>query len=98
MDLSFPTQEHLSPEQYNVLRDAACYLYSSQLTKAEEGLNALSAQIDAQNLKQKAILIQWQAKLHFTRGEYLKAYELLEALVKDLVTEEAQIKSQEGKV
>jgi hypothetical protein len=29
---------------------------------------------------------------------YLKAYELLEALKKDLVTEEAQIKSQEGKV
>jgi len=95
MDLSFPTKEHLTEDQYSELLSAARLINKNHFTEGLAALNTLKETLtEAADVIPRCIISHRINSANYQRGEYLLAYTGSETILKEL---QALIKDVETK-
>lgn len=84
MDLSFPIKEHLSEDTYISLVNASRLINKNHFEGAIAALTLTKEGLNQDDLISKAIISHRINSANYQRGEYIKAYDAAEALIKDL--------------
>jgi hypothetical protein len=98
MDLSFPIKDHLSEDNFKQLLEVARNYNASKFKQAKELIAELLSKLDdtqkdEQAIITRAIFTHWSAKIAFTSGDFLQAYQHAQSIAKFV---KPALDSQEG--